>query len=261
MLFVPHTQIANEATYRGKCNPMKESNTLKKRVIYTEIAYLVAILLLPLGVMMMARAEFGIPMIAAPAYLLHLKLSVIFPWFTFGVAEYVVQGLLLTATALAVRKLRLGYLFSFVTTLVYGALLDLWTKLAEDIVIRGIALRLTVYIGGYFISIFAVVLFFKAYIAPEAYELFVKEISATFGFKLHTVKIIYDYSSCLLGVILSFAFYGFGKFVGVNIGTLPCALLNGWIIALMTKGVDRLFVFKDALPFRGFFTAALEYGE
>lgn len=235
----------------------KRSQDLKKKTLYTEIAYLAAIIILPLGVMMMTVADFGIPMVAAPAYLIYLKLSQIWPFFTFGMAEYLVQGILLAATAIAVRRFKTGYLFSFVTTLVYGLILDLWGLLAKDIVLEAFAARLAIYIAGYLISCFAIVFFFRAYIAPEAYELFVKEISSFFGFRIHTVKLIFDYSSCLLGVILSFIFFGFGNFVGVNVGTLPCALLNAGVIAFMTKLVDRFFVFKDAFPFRGYFTASL----
>lgn len=235
----------------------EETGFVKKRVFYSEIAYLMAIVILPFGVLMMTRAEFGVPMVAAPAYMLYLKLSEYFPFFTFGMAEYIVQGLLLISAAIAVRKFRIGYLFSFATTLIYGVILDLWSSLTADILLNGFMIRLATYITGYLISIFAVVLFFKSYIAPEAYELFVKEIAAKFGFRLHVVKLIYDYSSCFIGVLLSFIFYGFGNFVGVNVGTLPCALLNGWLIALITKGIDRIFVFKDAFPLRRFFTAAL----
>ena len=90
-------------------------------------------------------------------------------------------------------------------------------------------------------------LFFHTYIAPEAYELFVKEISARFQKELHIVKTIYDCSSCAVSIILSFAFFGFGRFEGVKLGTLICALVNGWLIGRISRVMDGCFDFKDAL--------------
>jgi hypothetical protein len=43
---------------------------------------------------------------------------------SFGIAEYCIQGLIILITVLAVRRFKLSYLFSFVTALLYGALLD-----------------------------------------------------------------------------------------------------------------------------------------
>ena len=67
----------------------------EKRVIYSELAYFFGILVLALGTALMERADFGISMVVAPAYILHLKLSEYLPFFSFGVAEYVFQAVLL----------------------------------------------------------------------------------------------------------------------------------------------------------------------
>ena len=61
---------------------------MKKTVFYTEAAYLLGIVLLAFGTSLMELADFGMSMIVAPAYLLHLKLSQILPFFSFGMAEY-----------------------------------------------------------------------------------------------------------------------------------------------------------------------------
>ena len=66
-----------------------------RRVFYTELAYLLGILTLTLGTALMERANFGMSMVVAPAYILHLKLSQIFPWYSFGVSEYVLQAVVL----------------------------------------------------------------------------------------------------------------------------------------------------------------------
>ena len=70
---------------------------MKKLTIYSEIAYLFGILLLALGNSFSAYADFGMSMVVAPAYVLHLALVDILPWFSFGVAEYTVQALVILA--------------------------------------------------------------------------------------------------------------------------------------------------------------------
>lgn len=55
---------------------------MKKRIFYTELAYLLGIVLLAFGSTCMAKADLGLSMIVAPAYLLHLKFGI-----TFGTAE------------------------------------------------------------------------------------------------------------------------------------------------------------------------------
>ena len=86
---------------------------MKKPVLYTEAAYGLGMVGLSFSVALMTRADFGVSMVVAPAYLLYLKLNPLFPFFTFGMAEYTLQAALLLFTVLAVRKFRPYFLFSF----------------------------------------------------------------------------------------------------------------------------------------------------
>ena len=65
-----------------------------KRIFYCELAYFFGIVVLAFGTALMEKADFGMSMVVAPAYILHLKLSELFSWFSFGVAEYIFQGFL-----------------------------------------------------------------------------------------------------------------------------------------------------------------------
>ena len=113
--------------------------------------------------------------------------------------------------------------------------------------------RIGFYTAGIVVSSVAIALLFKAYLMPEVYELLVKVISEKFHFKLGTVKTIYDITSCTVSVILSFTFFGMWTFVGVNWGTIVCALLNGVMIQWFTKLFDRHFEFTDSFKWRAFF--------
>lgn len=226
---------------------------MKKPVFYTEAAYIAGLLFLALGTAFMERADLGISMVVAPAYLIHLKLSQSAAFYTFGTSEYVFQAFLILLLALVMRRFKRAYLFSFATAVIYGFTLDLFMSLVARIPIAGFAMRLVFYAAGLALCSVGVAFFFKTYLIPEAYELFVKEIAEKLGAKTAAVKTVYDIVSCAVGVALSFIFFGFGRFEGVKIGTIVCALVNGPLIGLVSSLMDRAFEFRDALPLRGFF--------
>jgi len=225
----------------------------KKGVLSSEAAYFLGIIVLALGTAFMERADFGMSMVVAPAYLFYLKLSQFIPWFTFGMAEYCFQAVLLIIIALVMRRFKSMYLFSFVTAFIYGIILDLMMAAAGMIVLDGIAGRIICFIIGLVLCSFGVALLFHTYIAPEAYELMVKEISAKTGTDITKVKTVYDCCSCALAVIMSFLFFGFGHFEGVKAGTFFCALINGWLIGQCSSLLEQQFEFRDAWTLRRYF--------
>lgn len=225
----------------------------RKKVFYSEAAYVLGILILALGTALMERADFGVSMVVAPAYLLHLKLSQYLTWYSFGVSEYILQAVLLVALALCMGKFKKGYLFSFLTAVLYGAALDLFLGLVDPS--HAYAVRFPYYIAGMLLCAVGVALFFHSYFPPEAYELLVKELSAKYGKDVGRVKTIYDCCSCLFGLALSFLFFGFGTFQGVKLGTIVCALVNGSLVGGFGRFLDGHFLFRDALKLRSFFEA------
>ena len=225
-----------------------------KKVFPSELAYLIGIVVLAFGSAFMEKADFGMSMVVAPAYLLHLKISETYPFYTFGMSEYVLQFFVLIALCLVMKKFKKGYLFSFVTAVFYGFILDFSIKLISFLPLNGIPGRVFYYIIGILCCAVGISLLFHTYISPEAYDLFVKEIAAKTGKDINKVKTIYDICSCTVGLILSFAFYGFGHFVGVKAGTIICALINGYLISLCSRFFESVFTFEDKLPWRPFFT-------
>ncbi|MBQ6503623.1 MAG: hypothetical protein IJI57_06895 [Flexilinea sp.] len=225
-----------------------------KKSFSTELAYLVGIIILAFGSAFMEKADFGMSMVVAPAYLLHLKISEYLPFYTFGMSEYVLQIFVLIALALIMGKFKKGYLFSFLTAVFYGTVLDLSIKLVSYLPLMDMPGRFLYYFIGIGCCAVGISLLFHTYIPPEAYDLFVKELAAKTGKDINKVKTVYDICSCTVGVILSFLFYGFGHFVGVKAGTIFCALINGWLISQCSKFFESRFTFEDKLPWRKFFT-------
>lgn len=226
---------------------------MKKRTFYTEVAYLLGLLLLSLGTALMEKADFGMSMVVAPAYLIYRKLNSALPFFSFGMAEYLFQFCLLAALALIRRRVKLAYLFSFATALLYGLLLDGAMALATPLRAVSIPGRIALDFAGMLLCAAGVSLLFHTYIPPEAYELFVKELAPRCGLPLHRFKTLYDVISCAFAVALSFAFFGFGVFEGVKAGTIICALINGSLIGLFNRIWAQKMDFRDALGLRAFF--------
>lgn len=227
-----------------------------KKTFYTELAYLFGILLLSLGAACMEAADFGVSMVVAPAYLVYLKVSAFYPFFTYGMAEYTAQAVLLLLMCLLLRRFRAYYLFSFITAVFYGLLLDANMALIALLPSSSLAARTVLYLCGLVFCALGVALVFHTYIPPEVYELFVKELAPRWHMADHRLKTIYDLVSCVAAILISFAFFGLGHFEGVKWGTVICALVDGYLIGVFSRWLEARFCFRDRLKLRPFFEAS-----
>lgn len=225
----------------------------QKKPFATELSYLLALAFLAVGTAFMELADFGMSMVVAPAYLLHLKVSSFYPFFSFGMAEYILQGALLLLLAVLMCRFKISYLFSFVTAVLYSLCLDGSLFLVAFLPSESILLRMLYYIAGMLLCAIGISLFLHTYFCPEAYELIVVEISKKYALSVARVKTVYDCISCVLSIVLSFLFFGFGHFEGVKLGTVLCALVNGSLIGFFSRILDTTFDFYDAFPFRKYF--------
>ena len=228
---------------------------MKKRTFYTEAAYVLGIAILAIGTALMERADFGMSMVVAPAYLLHLKVSQRLAFFSFGMAEYMLQAVLILMLAAIQRRAKKAYLFSFCTAVLYGFALDAALAMVALLPGGGMAMRGIFYAAGMVLCSVGVACLFETYISPEAYELFVKEIAEKTGTPISRTKTMYDCVSCALGVAMSFMFFGFGHFEGVKAGTIICALVNGWMIGRISAMMKARVEFRDGLKMRKVFEA------
>lgn len=219
-----------------------------KRIFYSELAYFIGIFVLALGTAFMEKADFGISMVVAPAYLIHMKVSEYLPFFSFGVSEYVFQAILLVLLSLVMGKLKKSYFLSFVTAFLYGTVLDIAINLVASFPYTGIMWQIVFYIAGLIICAIGVALLLHTYFPPEAYELVVKELSPKCNISIGKTKMIYDCCSCVFAIVLSLCF--FNSFVGVKWGTIVCAIFNGWLIGKICDFLEKKFIFKDAFSLR-----------
>ncbi len=231
----------------------KTGERYMKRKFSAELAYVFGILFVAFGVVLMEKADFGVSMVVAPAYLLYRWLSPAYAFVTFGMAEYCLQAALLILMIIVIRRFRASYLFSFVTAVIYGFVLDGFMMLGSYLPADMIWQRCIYYVVGMLFCSAGVSAMFHTYVSPEVYELFVKEVSSRFGIEIHKFKTAYDLTSCLIGILMSFAAFGMWHFEGVKWGTVVCALLNGWIISRFSALYEKHFTFYDRFPLRKYF--------
>lgn len=221
---------------------------MKKKFKAGEVSWVLAIILCSIGVCLSANSGFGVSMVVAPAFILHLKMVTIFPWFSFGIAEYVLQGVLLIFCCIIMRRFKWKYLLSFGTALLYGLSLDFFRMLFGTAVYDEMWLRIVSCIAGMIICAFAIALFLRCYLPQEAYELFVKEATIKTGANMHKVKWIYDITSLCVAILMMLLFFGKFSLEMIGIGTLVVTIINTPIIAFWGKLLDKYVSFESAFP-------------
>ena len=236
-----------------------------KKTFYYEVCYFLGLFLLAVANAFMSWGDYGMGVVVAPAYLLHLKLSQTWSFVTFGVAEYFTQALVLILTIVILRKFKPTFLFSFGTAILYGLILDAamvvtsFLPTAEAVMANGMnemgfaVVRLVVYMAADVVATFGIALMIKTYITQEAYDLIVKELSIKYNWDFGKVKTVYDCTSFAIAILLSFAFFGFGHFEGIKLGSVITTFVNGTLIGTWMKLLDKKFEFKDGLPLRKYF--------
>ena len=221
----------------------------KKITLYSEFVYVFAILILSFSVAMVSAADLGMSMIVAPAYILSQKLG----FLTFGQSEYVIQALLFIIFCILMKKVKLVYFTSFLNCVIYGAVLDLWRIVIPifnpDITTPGsmaIPIRVTFFVVSGLITAFSIALFFRVYLYPQVYDFFVKGITEHFKLNQTKFKTVFDLSCLAVSVIMTLVF--FKGFVGIGVGTLILALVNGSLIGSFGKIIDKYFEIKPLFP-------------
>lgn len=231
-----------------------------------EGVWALGVFLMAMGVACISKSNFGYSMVVAPVYLLFTKLSAYLPFLTFGVTEYLFQGLLILLLIPVTRRFRPQYLLSFLTAVIYGYLFDFMLFLVGFLPVGGILGRCLWFAVGEGVTVLSVVCFMHTYLAPEAYELVVKEISTVYRKPFHRVKLIYDLSSLLVAMVLSLALFGAGAFrdftwaglgrailggyviEGIGVGTVVAALVGGPLIGLADRWFTRVFDTTPLIP-------------
>ena len=214
--------------------------------------WLFGIVFVAFGVSICSKADLGVSMIAAPAFVVSEALISLWSGFSVGVTEYVLQGVLLILMCIIVRRFNWRYLLAFAVAVIYGYTLNFFLWLMSGITFEAIWLRWVMLIVGDIITAFGIACFFRTYMPLQVYELFVAEIAARFKINISKVKSGFDVSLLIISAVLALTLLGdvtsfdwttigYASFHSIGLGTLVTTAINSPIIALMGKLIDKIF--------------------
>ena len=217
-----------------------------------ELLWLFGILFVALGVALCSKADLGVSMIAAPAFVLSEALLPLSGFFSVGATEYVFQGLLLVLLCLLLRRFNWRYLLAFAVAVLYGYTLNFFLWLLGGLTVTGAFLRWVLLLVGDCVTAFGVACFFRTYMPLQVYELFVAEIARCFKLPIGRVKSCFDISLLAFSVILAFSLFGDAatfdfttiwrtSYHSIGLGTLVTTAINSPLITLAGKLIDKCF--------------------
>lgn len=206
---------------------------------YSVLNFILGTVFCALGVSLCTKSGFGLSMIGAPPYILHVWLSQYWPFFTQGTAEYVVQAVMLILTVIIVRRFKWRYLLCFATAVLCGLCIDGWLFLLGGNGLWGsLAARIVSLAAGLVITAFAIACFFRTDLPLQVYELLVAEVSDRYSKDTAKVKFIYD--MCMLVLALALSLLLTGKLTGIGIGTVLAPLVNAPLISVFGRLIDKI---------------------
>ncbi len=227
---------------RGRYSVNRNTPDKKLFCRWGEAAFVLGTLLIALGVALMEKGGLGMSMVTSQSYIISLAV----PFLTFGMADYMLQGLLLIGYYIIVRRFDWRNILSFFSAFVFGVALDGMIWLLRGAHADTMAQRIAFFAAGMLTNSLGVAFFFRTYLPLQVYELFVMGIVERTGWRLHRVKTGFDIGCCLSSIILSLIFFGRLKAIGA--GTVVCSLLSGTLIGLYTKLMQKYIDFSPALP-------------
>lgn len=225
---------------------------MKKMQKSSELLWLFGIIFVALGVAICSKADLGVSMVAAPAFVVFEAVEPLWGGFSVGMVEYVIQGLILVLLCVIIRKLNWRYLIAFLVAVIYGYTLNLFLWTLKGVNFNKVWLRWMMLIVGDMITAFGVACFFKTYMPLQVYELFVSETAKAFKVKISAMKSVFDISLLILSVVLAFTLFGdvatfnwatiyYKSFHSIGLGTLVTTVINSPLISGCSKLLDKVF--------------------
>lgn len=225
---------------------------MKKISKSSELLWLFGTIFVALGVSICSKANLGVSMIAAPAFVIYEAIAPLWSGFSVGMTEYLIQGIMLIALCIIIRRFNWRYLLAFAVAVIYGYVLNLFLFLLGGVSFNAVWLRWVMLIIGDICTAFGVACFFHTYMPLQVYELFVAEVSSRFNININKVKCLFDISLLVISIVLAFALFGdaktfdfstigYSSFHSIGLGTLVTTAINSPIIAFMSKLINKFF--------------------
>ena len=180
------------------------------------------------AVTLLIKADFGISAISSVPYVF----SVAFPVLTNGIWNALIQCLWLILTMIAIKKIKPGYIFSFVLAFLFGFLLDFWAGQMAPWSMA-LSMRLVYFLIGFCVLSVGISCFILCGTPILPFDTVVRAFTMEKGLSVRKARTGFDLINLTLSLLVSLLFIG--RPVGVGIGTLVSALLMGTVASRVTQ--------------------------
>lgn len=232
---------------------------MKKIKRASELLWVLGTIFVALGVALCSKANLGVSMIAAPAFVVQEAVVRIFESLSVGATEYIIQAVLLVVLCLIVGRFNWRYLLAFAVAVIYGYTLDFFLWMLSGVTVSSVWLRWILLLVGDMVTGFGVACYFRTYMPLQVYELFVAELADRSHFSVNKTKCVFDITSLVISVVLALTLFGdastfdwstigYQSFHSIGLGTLVTTAINSLIIGLMGKLIDRIFEQTPRFP-------------
>ena len=215
-----------------------------KKCLPGELFLLIGLCFCATGLTLLIKANFGISANSS----LPFMLSIAFPVFTNGIWNAVVQCCWLFITMAAIRKIKPGYLLSFVLAFIFGLMLDgfavIFAVWSNDAVFR-----LIYYAAGFLISSLGISCFMVCGLPLLPFETVVRAFTTYKGMTIRRARTSMDLINLTAALVLSLVFTG--RLTGIGPGTILSALFTGTFVSKITGKLDENFIIKPRIAWLG----------
>ena len=129
----------------------------------------------------------------------------------------------------------------------------------KNVVLTEAYLKWIMLIAGDVMTAAGVACFFRTYMPLQVHELFVAELSDRYSLKINRVKLVFDLSFLVLSVVLTLTIFrdantfdwkniATTSYHSLGLGTIVTTLINAPIIAVIGKGLDKVFDYTPLFP-------------
>ena len=219
----------------------KTEKLKEKPIVPSELAYLLGVAFLSLGVTLTGRAGWGCSVGVVLAYVLNVR----FPFFTLGVWSYIVQAGVLLIMVYLLKKFDVRFLWCFLSAVVYGYSIDLFDWLFRDVHTQTLIGSAIMYVAGFLSIGLGIAFYILCGLPPLIYDLFVKEITEHYKTTMGRIKTILDVSIVVLAIITGLVFCGY--LVGVGVATVITAIFVGRYMQWVKNFLEGTFDFRPLI--------------
>ena len=203
--------------------------TLKQKTrVPGELLLLLAMITNSLAVSLLIKADFGISALSSVPYVF----SIAFPILTNGAWNAIIQSFWLLITMVVIKKVKPGYLLSFVLAFIFGFFLDTWAGIIltwSDMMTA----RLIYFMAGFFLMTIGIGCFMLCGTPVLPLDTVVRALTMEKDLSVRKARTGFDLLNLTISLAVSLIFVH--RIVGIGVGTVVSALFMGTVASKVTN--------------------------